>query len=143
MKIKKEHIREMTEILKSIFDCGVKMNIGIDLDGTITDAPEFFRALTSKWDGKVYIITYRDNKEIAENDVKKFGVKFDEVILVNSFKEKADVIREKNIKFFFDDMDEVIMHIPEDVMVFKVRNGGNFCSDSSKWLYSKNTGKLI
>jgi hypothetical protein len=40
-------------------------------------------------------------------------------------------------------MDEVITHIPEDVMVFKVRNGGNFCSDSGKWLYSKNTGKLI
>jgi hypothetical protein len=58
---------------------------------------------------------------------------------------KKEHIREMTeiLKSIFDDMDEVITHIPEDVMVFKVRNGGNFCSDSGKWLYSKNTGKLI
>jgi uncharacterized HAD superfamily protein len=141
---KKEHVREMTSVLQSIFDCGYEPPaLGIDLDGTITDAPDFFRSMTAKWDGKIYIITYRDDKEVAENDVRKHGVRFDEVILVNSFKQKADVIREKNIKFFFDDMDEVITHIPEDVMVFKVRNGGNFCQDSGKWLYSDKTGKMI
>lgn len=144
MKINKNHIREMTKTMQSIFDSGVETpNIGIDLDGTITDAPSFFLALTSNWAGKIYIVTFRDNKEIAENDAKKFGIRFDEVILVNSFKQKSDVIRDKNIKVFFDDMDEVITHIPEDVMVFKIRNGGNFCSDSGKWLYSDKTGRAI
>lgn len=116
--------------------------LGIDLDGTIDEAPEFFRLLSSVWPAAVYIITYRDHLAKAQEDVTRFGIKA-QVILVNSFAEKATKIRELGIKVFFDDMDEVLLHIPSDVTVFKVRNEGNFDFKSRKWLYSKVTGRPI
>ena len=106
--------------------------LGLDLDGTIDEAPEFFRFLAKTWPGPVYIITYRDNQEKAIADAAKFGVEA-EVILVSDFSEKAQIIKDRNIKVFFDDMGEVLIHVPEDVAVFKVRNGGNFCFDTKKW----------
>lgn len=117
--------------------------LGIDIDGTIDEAPEFFSILTTMWKGKIIIISYRDNLAKAQEDVQSHGVRFDEIVLVNSFKQKAEVIRERNIKVFFDDMDEVIMHIPGDVKVFKVRNDGNFCNISGRWFYSEKTGELV
>jgi hypothetical protein len=116
--------------------------LGIDLDGTVDAAPDFFRFLSSSWPGKVYIITFRDDRVKAMADAARLGVQA-EVVLVNSLQEKADRIRELGIKVFFDDMDEVLLHVPEDVAVFKVRNGGNFCFDTRKWLYSKQTGRQI
>jgi hypothetical protein len=40
-------------------------------------------------------------------------------------------------------MDEVLLHVPADVAVFKVRNGGNFCFDTQNWLYSRRTGRQL
>lgn len=138
----KDRIKQAGELLARVAEIPKPPALGLDLDGTITDAPEFFALLAKTWDGPVYIITYRDNKEQAEKDAAELGVNA-EVVLVNSFAEKAVKIRELNIKVFFDDMDEVITHIPEDVTVFKVRNGGNYDYDDGKWLYSRHTGKTV
>ncbi len=116
--------------------------LGIDLDGTIDEAPDFFGLLSRIWAGPVYVITYRDDRFRAEADVARHGVEA-EVVLVNSFDEKAEVIRRLNIKVFFDDMDEVLLHVPKDVTVCKVRNGGNFCFDTKKWLYRSATGRQL
>ena len=35
------------------------------------------------------------------------------------------------------------MHVPEGVVVLKIRNGGNFDYDNSKWLYSARTGEEV
>jgi hypothetical protein len=132
----------MTEATKPV-DAGMPWPaLGMDLDGTVDEAPAFFRFLAGSWPGKIYVLTYRDDKVKAETAAAAFGVHA-EVILVNTFSEKAARIRELGIKVFFDDMDEVLLHIPEDVAVFKVRNGGNFCFDTRKWLYSKSTGRQI
>lgn len=120
-----------------------KAALGFDLDGTIDEAPDFFRELTRIWPGPLYVVTYRENKEKAEADVERSGIRNVEVVLVDSLQEKADVIQRLNIKVFFDDMDEVLMHIPEDVTVFKIRNGGNYCYQSRRWLYSQTTGKEL
>jgi hypothetical protein len=117
--------------------------IGIDLDGTIDEAPDFFRVLTNLWTGLVYVITYRDDYDQAVADVVRHGIRFDRVVLVNSFSEKADRIAELGITVYFDDMDEMLMHIPEGVAVMKVRNGGNYDYSLAKWLYSKHTGKEL
>src|SRR5262249_32084215 len=90
-------------------------SIGIDLDGTIDEAPEFFRILTNLWPGRIYVITYRDDYARAVADVQLHGVKYDQVVLVNSFREKAVRIAELGISVYFDDMDEMLMHIPEGV----------------------------
>src|SRR5947209_6010789 len=118
-------------------------SIGIDLDGTIDEAPEFFRLLTSLWPGRIYIITYRDDYDRAVADVQRHGVKYDQVVLVDSFREKAARIAELGISVYFDDMDEMLMHIPEGVAVMKIRNGGNFDYTLGKWLYSERTGREL
>jgi uncharacterized HAD superfamily protein len=117
--------------------------LGIDLDGTIDEAPGFFRMLTNVWPGKVYIITYRNDVDGIKFRLEQFGIKYNEIICVNSFAQKAKEIRKLNIKAFFDDMDEVLIHIPEDVAVFKVRNGGNFDFNEAKWVYNDLTGKAL
>lgn len=119
--------------------------IGFDLDGTIDQDPAFFAMLDKLWPGKTYVITYRVGLKEAIEDTRKFGVHKAEVILAKTMENKADIIAEKGIKIYFDDMDEVIVHIPEDVTVFKVRNDGNFgfksgMEDYKKWVYSNFTG---
>ena len=118
-------------------------SIGIDLDGTIDEAPEFFRLLTNLWPGRIYVITCRDDYARAVADVQRHGIKYDQVVLVDSFRGKAARIAELGISVYFDDMDEMLMHIPEGVAVMKIRNGGNFDYTLGKWLYSKKTGREL
>ncbi len=117
--------------------------LGIDIDGTITDAVMFFRLLTKVWPGKVYIITMRPDDDKTKNDLAFLDIRFDDIISVNSFAEKAKVIAELGVTVFFDDQDETITPIPEGVTVFKIRNGGNYDFNSSKWLFSKHTGRMV
>jgi hypothetical protein len=117
--------------------------IAFDLDGTIDEAPEFFRILSERWPGEVYVITYRTDQARAEHDVAKFGIRCDEVILVSRFDEKADVIAERGVSVYFDDQDEMLLHIPDGVTVLKIRNGGNYDFDAKKWLFSDQTGQMI
>lgn len=117
--------------------------LGLDLDGCIDEAPEFFQTLAQVWTGRVYVITFRTDQAKAEQDVARFGIQCDGVVLVRSFAEKAKVIAEQGISVYFDDQDEILMHIPEGVTVLKIRNGGNYDFEERKWLYSDETGMKI
>lgn len=117
--------------------------LGTDLDGTIDEAPAFFRFLVNAWPGPKYVITYRDNEAKAKADIAALGIENVETILVHQFAEKADVVKRLNIKVYFDDMDEVLLHMPPDVVVFKIRNSGNFSYESKQWLYSRLTGRQL
>ncbi|MCA9063101.1 MAG: hypothetical protein KDA96_08580 [Planctomycetaceae bacterium] len=117
--------------------------IGLDLDGCIDEAPEFFARLSQLWPGHVYVITYRRDFDRAKQYVDTFRIRYTELILVQRFEDKATVIREKQIGVYFDDQDEMLMHIPESVTVMKIRNGGNFDAQSKQWLYSAVTGRQI
>jgi hypothetical protein len=117
--------------------------IGLDLDGCIDEAPAWFRILSRVWPGPVYVITYRNDAEKARRDVARFGVQCDEVIVVSRFEAKAEVIAEHNLAVYFDDQDEILLHIPEGVTVLKIRNGGNYDFEDRKWLFSNRTGRLI
>ena len=117
--------------------------IALDLDGTIDEAPEFFRVLSECWPGKVYVITFRLDRAKAERDVARFGIRCDEVVVVNSFQQKATEIAKREISVYFDDQDEILLHIPEGVAVLKIRNGGNYDYKSRQWLFSEVTGKVI
>jgi hypothetical protein len=72
------------------------------------------------------VITYRHDQAKAEADVARFGIRCDEVVVVSSFEQKAAEIAQRGISVYFDDQDEILMHVPEDVTVLKVRNGGNY-----------------
>lgn len=118
-------------------------SLGLDLDGVLDECPIFFCTLCYLWPGKIFIITYRDDRDKAVADLKKLGIRYDELILVNSFEEKAEVIVKKGILTYFDDQPEILKHVPETVNVMLVRNGGNFDFDDQKWMFSHNTAKLL
>src|SRR5690606_16878597 len=100
--------------------------IGIDLDGTIDESLPFFQWLSHNWPGKVFILTYRTDWAKAVGDLVKLGIRYDTLVLVSSFPEKAIVIAREGIQVYFDDQDEMTADIAEGVTVFKIRNGGNF-----------------
>jgi hypothetical protein len=138
----KDQVRTVAEAMTNVFEIPMPI-LGLDLDGTIDEAPLFFQILSHRWPGKVFVVTYRKDQAKAEADVQKFGIRCDEVIIVDSFGAKAGVIAEKGIDIYFDDQDEMTGEIPETVTVFKIRNGGNFDFETRKWLYSGRTGRQV
>ncbi len=124
-------------------DKNLMPSLGIDLDGCIDECPLFFQTLSRTWTGKVYVITFRSDRQKAINDLAKFDIKYDELILVNSFDAKAEVIQQEGIAIYFDDQPEMLKNVAPHVNVMLVRNEGNFDFKDRKWMLSNRTGKLI
>ena len=124
-----------------------KMRIGIDLDNCITansTSVEFFRTLTKALisDNDISIITNRDphTMEETEEELSVLGIRFNKIVLTG---DKAGYIREKGIQVYVDDTDENLLNLPENVLVFKIREPGNFDFPEKKWIGSKKTTKMI
>lgn len=117
--------------------------LGLDIDGTIDEGPDFFRTLSAIWPGRVVVITYRRDRGKAEEDLARFGVRYHDLILVSSFDAKAEVIATEGIDVYFDDQPEMLRNIPSHVNVMLVRNGGNFCFRDKLWLFSDQTGRRV
>jgi hypothetical protein len=134
---------EMTEILiASAIDAPVP-TLGLDIDGCIDEAPVFFSILTNVWPGRVVIVTYRDDRSKAQADLARHAVRYDELVLVNSFDQKAQVIVENGISVYIDDQPEMLKDVPATVSVLLFRNPGNFDDEDKLWMFSRRTGKLI
>jgi len=118
------------------------LTLGIDLDGCCDESP-FFRFLTNVWPGDVIVVTYRRDREKAVTDLENYGIRFDDVVLVDSFDAKAEVIAERGIAFYIDDQPEMMRNISPRVGVMLFRNEGNFDFNDKKWMLSEKTGKLI
>ena len=125
------------DVIKNIFEDAP--TLGLDLDGTIDESPDFFRILTATWPGKVIIVTYRKDADKAANDLQKLSIYYDRLVLANSL-DKSELIKSLGIKVYIDDQDECIQNIDGCISVMKFRNGGNF--SNGKWMYSNSTGKL-
>jgi len=117
--------------------------LALDLDGTIDEAPLFFRWLSENWPGKVFILTYRSDRTKAIQDLAKFKIHYDELVLVSSFGQKAEIIEREGIVVYFDDQDEMTKNVRDSTTVFKILNGGNFDFETRKWLYSDETGRRL
>lgn len=91
----------------SLIASGHPSSLGINLDGCVDEAPVLFELLTHHWPGVVFVVTYRKDRTKTEADLAGFGVRYDELILVDSFDAKAGVIVEKRISVYFDDQPEV------------------------------------
>lgn len=115
------------------------MNIALDIDGTISDHPEFFSVLSSGLRAaghRVYVLTYRDpaRVEATKAQLAGWGVGFDELVIASSLQDKGPLCGKHAIDVLFDDQDECIVAVPETVFVCKVRNGGNFSFARKRWL---------
>ncbi|MBB02237.1 MAG: hypothetical protein CMJ47_06295 [Planctomyces sp.] len=120
-----------------------KPTLGIDLDGCVDEAPGFFHILTTVWPGDVLVITFRSDRERAIADLEKHRIRFTDVILVNSFDQKAEVIAERQVSFYIDDQPEMLKNISAKTAVMLFRNEGNFDFDDRRWMFSDQTGKLV
>ena len=117
--------------------------LGLDLDGVISDASSFFSVFSHAWPGRVVIITYRGDRAKAEADLATYNVRYTDLVLVDRFDAKAQVIAEMGINVYIDDQPEMLKNIPETVSVMLFRNEGNFSHEEKLWSLSKTTGKLV
>lgn len=112
------------------------MRIAFDIDDTITRCPEFFAVVTKALMAsghKVYIVSYREYRGFAEEDLAEHCVSFDELVLpteeelrrtppsgwrANAARWKADVCRRLQIDVLFEDMPDVIAALDKSTVAF-------------------------
>jgi len=109
--------------------------IGIDLDGTISEYPEFFKQFTkamAEAGCKIYIVTDREPGTEAQvkAELKNYGITY-HVIKITG--DKTSYILTQNIDVLFDDVDNYFVDLPEKVAVFKVRQKYNFDFSQKRW----------
>jgi hypothetical protein len=100
---------------------GNNLKLGLDLDGVITEKPEFFSTWTPSWLGEVVIITYRKDRQKAVQDLANRYIRDDELVLVDRFESKAEVIANLGAAFYIDDQPEMLKTIPASVNVMLFR----------------------
>jgi hypothetical protein len=111
------------------------LGIAVDLDGTISEYPQFFRLFTKAMADagcKIYVITDRmlgTEREVCRQ-LDGYGITY-HMIKITS--DKAGFILDEGINVLFDDMDRYFRELPEKVAVFKVRQGYNFDFNRMIW----------
>ena len=111
------------------------LRIGVDLDGTISEYPQFFKLFTkvmAEAGCRIYVITDRmqGTEQSVEDELAEYGITYD-VLKVTS--NKAAYILNEGIDVLFDDMDRYFLELPEEVAVFKVRQKYNFDFGRMRW----------
>jgi hypothetical protein len=124
------------------------MKVALDIDGTISERPEFFAVLSAALRAaghQVLVLTYRDpaRTEAARDQLAAWGITFDELVISPSLEAKGALCGELGVDLFFDDQDECLASVPESVLVCKVRNGGNFDFRRRRWLSTSRLTELI
>lgn len=124
------------------------MNVALDIDGTISEHPQFFAVLSSALRAaghRVIVLTYRNPDWVAatEAKLKEWGIAFDELVIAPSLTSKGALCASLDVDLFFDDQDECIADVPESVLVCKVRNGGNFNFEDRRWVSTSKLTELI
>lgn len=111
----------------------VPMRIGLDLDDTITRAPEFFSLLSSTFRAaghSVVIITFRTGRDQAMRDLAAAGVVYDRLVTWDLRDNDSDTIDQwkgqvcdaLEVDYMFDDRPEILNHLPPRTVGFLVLN---------------------
>ena len=104
-----------------------RMRVAFDVDDTITRCPEFFALLSRALRAgrsQVYIITFREDREGTEQELREWGIEYDELVMATDgeldacgfYRWKADACRRRKIDIFFEDMPEVINLLDESTI---------------------------
>jgi hypothetical protein len=106
------------------------MHVCLDIDDTITYAPELFTLLVSALpDARVTVVTFRTEVESARQTLRDHGIRFDQLILSNDPEHgrrhdqtlsewKADLVNRLAPDWFFEDMPEVVCRVEPTIKVF-------------------------
>jgi len=113
-----------------------KMKIAIDLDGTISEYPQFFKLFTkvmSQAGCKIYILTDRPlgTELLVSEQLQGYGITY-HVIEITS--KKRQYILKEGIMVLFDDVDDYFVDLPAEVAVFKIRQKYNFDFAEKRWI---------
>ena len=124
------------------------MKVALDIDGTISEHPEFFVMLSSSLRAVghyILVLTYRNPAQDAatRQQLAAWGIAFDELAVAPSLEAKGELCALHGVDLFFDDQDECIVDVPESVVVCKVRNGGNFDFDRRQWVSTERLTRLL
>lgn len=124
------------------------MKVALDIDGTVSENPEFFAILSTALRAaghSVLILTFREPTSVQKiyEELARWHIHYDDLVIAPSLESKGALCSLHGVDLFFDDQDECIAGVPESVMVFKIRNGGNFDFAASKWLSTSKLTKLI
>ena len=114
---------------------GNTLKIAVDLDGTISEYPEFFKLFTrvmAEAGCEVYIITDRapGTETEVRGELQKHGITYH---VIKITREKAGYILDEGIGVLFDDVDDYFLDLPEKVAVFKIRQKYNFDFTLNRW----------
>jgi hypothetical protein len=109
-------------------EAGEGYKIAVDLDGTISEYPGFFKLFTkamAEAGCRIYVITDRlpETERQVRRELEGYGITY-HVLKITS--DKAGYIEQEGIGVLFDDMDRYFRSLPEEVAVFKVRQKYNF-----------------
>ncbi|MHC4213703.1 MAG: hypothetical protein ACYSWP_10065 [Planctomycetota bacterium] len=117
-------------------DSGAKrLKIAVDLDGTISEYPDFFSFFTmamAQAGCRIYVITDRihgTEGQVAE-ELKSYNITY-HVLKITS--DKASFILDEGITVLFDDMDRYFRALGPEVAVFKIRQKYNFNFERMMW----------
>ncbi len=113
-----------------------EIKIAIDLDGTISEYPEFFKLFTkamSQVGCQIYVITDKasGSEPLVAEQLQSYGITYD-VIEITS--QKSKYILKEGIAVLFDDMDHYFVDLPPEVAVFKIRQKYNFDFTKKRWI---------
>ena len=115
------------------------MRVALDIDGTISEHPEFFSFLSNALHAQgheIIIITYRNRsmQAITEQQMVEWAIVYHQMHFVPTLADKGRLCQELAIDVFFEDMDECILPVGAHTIVFKTRNGFNFDFDGQQWI---------
>ena len=106
------------------------MHICLDIDDTITYAPEFFASLCDCFsEAAITIVTFRFDRESTEKYLQSVNVRYDRLIVSSDetygkqtgqslHQWKADLVNQLKPDLFFEDMPEVVSLIDPAIKVF-------------------------
>ena len=124
------------------------MKVAIDIDGCISEYPSFFsiltKALISSDNIEIFILSARNNsnhsKKKTIQELKELGIFYDHLILTD---DKQNFIKDNTIDLFIDNQIENFQQLNSDVCCLLIREEGNYCYKSFRFLGSKKTTKMI
>ncbi len=105
------------------------MKLVIDIDCTITYAPEFFALLTNHMDAEVIILTFKSDEDDARKILSECNIRYDRLICSSDpelgmkdtekrYQWKAEVLKHLEADVFFEDMPEVIANVDQSTKIF-------------------------
>lgn len=117
--------------------------LGLDIDGCIDEAPVFFSMLSQLWPGDVVIVTCRRDRKEARKFLHLQNIRYTDLVMVKSLSDKAKAINDSGMLVYFDDQPEALKGISSSVNVVLFRNEGNYDFIEQKWMFSKDTGRMV